>query len=69
MSVLPLRCPRCNKGAGLLHIIGKSKPRKFKCKNCLDEYRILGEKHEDGRIEVTWELRWSKWPIPEELKA
>ena len=66
---LHLRCPRCSKGAGLLYTAGLAKPRKYKCKSCQDEYRILAEKHPDGRVEVTWELRWSKWPVPKELKG
>lgn len=68
-ATIRLHCPRCNKGAGLLYTAGLAKPRKYKCKNCRDEYRILAEQHPDGKVEVTWELRKTSLPIPKELMS
>ena len=59
-----LRCPRCGSGLGIAR---SSRPRfKKTCKRCLDQWRVSFEPNARG-IEITWELLWSKWPIPKSM--
>ncbi len=63
---LLLHCPRCRKGLGMVRTSQQN--TKKTCKKCLDQWKIQFEVGDNGNVEITWLLLWSKWPIPNELK-